>query len=229
MKPIITLYSSVLSLSAIIVFYLWTILYPLQEINTTYKIIITAIFSVGTFRLFIKLMTILTKKCPFIRKIILSNLYLEGTWVGFYIGNSGKERFFVERIEQNLEDITIKGKTWDETQKFHSHYNSISVNIDIKRGIILFLYDSACVYEAGFNQGIANLYIERDNQYSAPKTLTGFYRDVHLPKRTKCKIIKISDKCGYNEENALKQAIQLFENNKEMYLDDVDNSSKSKT
>jgi hypothetical protein len=211
MKPTTKLYSIVLFLSTIVIFGLWVILYPLKEINDIYKIIITAVFSIGTFRIFIKSIIFLTKKCVWVKKIVLGNLYFEGTWAGFYVGYLGKERFVIERYEQDIDNLTIRGKSLNEIKQYHSNWNSLSVHFDIIKGKISYLYESTGIGDRVYNQGVANFYIERDNQYSAAKTLTGFYQDLHFDKRTECKMIKISDKCSYSEEETLKAATQLYE------------------
>jgi hypothetical protein len=207
------LYSIVLFLSTIVIFGLWTILYPLKEINDIYKIIITSVFSVGTFRIFIKLIILLTKKWKWLKKIVLGNLYFEGTWAGFYIGYLGKERFIIERYEQDIDKLTVIGKSLNEVKQYHSSWNSLSFYCDIIKRKISYSYESTGIGDRVYNQGIANFYIERDNQYSAAKTLIGFYQDLHFDKRTECKMIKASDSCSYSEEEALKIAMQLFKEN----------------
>lgn len=53
-----------------------------------------------------------------IKKKILGNYYLEGTWVGFFVGNSGKIRYICERFEQSLEGIIIQGSSYTDNQKY---------------------------------------------------------------------------------------------------------------
>jgi hypothetical protein len=212
MKPTIKLYSIVLFLSTIVIFGLWGILYPLKEINHIYKIIIAAVFSVGTFRIFIKSIIFLTKRCSWLKKIVLGNFYFEGTWAGFYVGHSGKERFVIERWEQDIDNLTIRGIAFNEIKKYHSNWNSLSIHFDIIKGKISYLYEGTGIGDRVYNQGVANFDIGRDNQYSAAKTIIGFYQDLHFDKRTECKMIKISDKCSYSEEKSLSAAVQLYNN-----------------
>lgn len=214
MTPSIKLHSISFGLATAIVFTIWTQLFKLTELNDFYKIIIGGLISLGVYRLIATFIVYLTTKSRWIKKFFLGQYYLEGTWVGFYIGVSGHERFLIERFEQGIDTLVIRGKSYNEQLKYHSTWTTSSVNIDIVHGKISYMYDVVNINDKSNNNGIAIFNFDRGDQYSEAKGLTGFSADLHLGQRVKAKEVKISDKCNIDEKEALERAKKLFDENR---------------
>ncbi len=217
MTPSIKLHSISFGLATAFVFTIWTQLFKLTELNDIFKIIIGGLISLGVYRLIATFIVYLTTKSSWIKKKFLGQHYLEGTWVGFYIGVSGNERFLIERFEQSIDTLVIRGKSFNEQLGYHSTWTTSSVHIDTIHGIISYMYDVTNINDKSNNNGIAIFNFDRDNQYAEAKGLTGFSADLHLGQRVKAKEIKISDKCNIDEKEALEKARKLFNENRNSF------------
>jgi len=102
MTPNIRFHTYVITGTTFLIFYSWTFINKIEFIDDTLKLVIGFGTSFGFYRIIINLALLLTKKISFVKKHILGSSYLEGTWVGFYIGFEDKPRFFVERFEQEM-------------------------------------------------------------------------------------------------------------------------------
>ncbi len=114
MKRTIKLHTISLSVATTIVLTLWVQLPRLTNLNevlnnNVLKVFIGLLASTGFYKLAINLIIYLAKKFLIIKKVLLGNSYLNGTWTGFYIGASGNVRFYVERFEQELDNLVIRG------------------------------------------------------------------------------------------------------------------------
>lgn len=215
--PSVKLNSISFAVSTAIVFAAWTKVFELSQISVTYKILLGGLISLGLYRLIANGIIYLIKKSSWVKKIFLGSYYLEGTWVGFYIGVSGNERFLIERFEQDIDTLVIRGKSFSETTKYHATWTASSVNIDTINGRISYMYECFPVNDKSNHNGIAIFNFERNDQYSAPKGLTGFSADLHLGQRTRAMEIKISNKCDFDEALALEEAKKIYAANKDKF------------
>jgi hypothetical protein len=217
MTPSIKLHSITFGLTTALVFSIWIKVFELIQINGVYKILLGGLISLGLYRLSATAIIYFVKTSNKAKKMFLGAYYLEGTWVGFYMGVSGNERFLIERFEQDIDTLVIRGKSYDETNKYHATWAASSVNIDILNGRISYMYECLPINDSSNNNGIAIFNFERNDQYSAPKGLTGFSSDLHIGKRVRAMEIKISDYCSVSEGEALRKAKELYEENKDKF------------
>lgn len=217
MRPSIKLHSITFGFSTAMVFAIWSKVFELININGTYKVILGGLISLGIYRLAATGILYLVKNSNKIKKLFLGAYYLEGTWVGFYIGVSGSVRFLIERFEQDIDSLVIRGRSYSEVTKYHATWTASSVNIDTLNGIISYMYECLPINDNSNNNGIAIFHFERANQYSAPNKLIGFASDLHIGKRTRALEIKISDYCDVNEADALLKAKEIYEEYKNKF------------
>lgn len=223
MKPIIRFNSIVISLTTLVVFGIWLLISKLLLTNPEWfknpdnnlynflGIILTAFMSIGVYRIFLNLCSYLVNNSLFIRKMIFKSSFLEGTWVGFYIGVSGNVRYLIETFEQNFDSVIIRGKSFNELQNFHSTWISDNVNIDVNRGKLSYHYKVESPNETSDHNGIAFFNFERKTKKTAPHELIGFSADLHLSKKCKAVEIKVSDETTIKLEIALQKAKELYE------------------
>src|SRR5665647_314940 len=83
MNPLIRLHSIALSITTLIVFYLWRLISTVAVEYPNLKILIAVLISIGIFRLVLTFFKDVLMKIRFIKKWIFGPSYLEGVWVGF--------------------------------------------------------------------------------------------------------------------------------------------------
>lgn len=227
MKPQERINSIVISITTMIVFGLWLIIkeliikYPkwfTDPNNQEYNIIgIVAIgfISIGIYRSLIILVTIIIKKINWIKKGVLSSYYLEGTWIGFYIGVSGNVRYIIETYEQTLDNLVIKGISFDENKNLHTFWTSESYNINIESGEITYQYKVKATKENTDPNGIAYFSFIRGNNKKPPKQIVGYSADSHLTLKCKAMEKKYNDSTDYDIEKALEEAVKFYQSKKD--------------
>ena len=217
MKPSYKLQSLALTLATTIVFTIWIKIIPMLQLNDFTKIIIGTLTSISSYRFIATTIIYLMSKSSKIKKYFLGSTYLEGTWVGFYIGSQGKVRFIIESFEQDVDNLIIRGKSYDDSSKYHAAWVASNVNIDASKGIISYMYDCIPINDNSNGNGIAIFNFSRKNQYSKAEGIMGFSADLHIGKRVRAFEIKISDKCFVNETKALIEAKKLYDENKNIF------------
>ena len=215
MNPLIKFHSIVLAITTFIVFSLWEALRNVLEYNFSLIIPIAAITTIGFYRVVMFFVEWLILKIRFIKMWIFGAYYMEGVWVGFFIGKEDKVRFYIETFEQDFESITIRGKGFRENEGYFGYWVSDSVNFDVKKGVLNYTYQTDALSNSFINPGLAYFNIERKEQQDKPYRLVGFSADLYNPKKLKSFEEKINDKPDIdNIENALGKAKELYNNNK---------------
>jgi FlaA1/EpsC-like NDP-sugar epimerase len=117
--------------------------FVITEDHILLKALFACFFSYATYKTFVFLIFFLGKRIALIKKLMLGNEYLDGTWIGHYRGVSGNIRYFIEEIEQNLDSIKIRGKSFNEDMELNSTWNSEAVNVDGKSGTLTYTYSTS--------------------------------------------------------------------------------------
>lgn len=117
MKPLIRFHSIVLSVTTLVVFSLWELFASYSLNYPILKIAFAAIISIGFYRILMLIIKSIVLNIRFLKKRIFGTQYIEGVWVGFFIGKSNNVRFYIETFEQDFESITIRGKGFRENGK----------------------------------------------------------------------------------------------------------------
>lgn len=207
--------SFVISLTTLIVFTLWFNYEEKIQINPYLKIISTTLISLGLYRFVASILLLLFRKIRLVRKFFLGPKYLEGTWVGFYIGLKGQVRYIVERFEQDFETLIIRGTSYNEVNGFHGSWISFPANVDISKGELTYMYDLKGINEVSNGTGIAFFSFHRKDQNTAPRIIKGFSADLHNDgKRTKSFEYKLSDGNIFTDAEAIQKAIDFYNKNK---------------
>lgn len=220
MKPIIKIQQIALSFTLIILLSFWTGAFSIQsiiELQIGLKIIgalITALSSIGIYRILISLLSSLLENNSYFKKWVYGADYLEGTWIGFYIGTKGLVRYMIEEYEQSLDGLIIRGKSFDENLKYHTSWVSTSSNIDSVSGRVSFMYETYSIKDDKNNNGIAFFNFERENRNTPPTILIGFSSDLFLAgKRLPAIEIKLDEKIPMKQ--ALNEAVKFYKENKD--------------
>lgn len=217
MTPSIKLHSITFGVATALVFTLWSKLFELSQLNATVKIVLGALISLGLYRLIATGLIYLVKTSTAVKKLFLGTYFMEGTWVGFYIGQSGSPRFIIERFEQEIDTLTIRGKSYNEASEYHNEWVAAHVNIDTLHARISYMYECMNIHENTNKNGIAVFNFDRRNQYSSPHRLTGYSADLNIGRRIKALEIKMSDLGKVTEEEALQKAKDIYNSHKNQF------------
>lgn len=222
MKPLIRFHSIVLSITTLLVFYLWSIVITITLSHPSLKVPIAALVSVGIYRLLLLAFKFLILEIRFVKKWVFGANYLEGLWVGFFIGSSNKVRYYIETFEQDFDSLIIRGKGFREEEGYFGSWISDNVNVDVKKGVLNYTYETDAIKNSFINPGLASFTFQRSGVNKAPTKLMGFSSDLFNPNKLKSYEVKISDKPDIGDiEELLKQAKKIYqENNYFISLDD---------
>src|ERR1700752_4597857 len=72
------------------------------------KIVLTALSTVGAYRLVSKGLITFYERIPYLKSFIFGPSYMEGTWVGRFYAQ-GKPKHTLEHFEQKLDGIVVRG------------------------------------------------------------------------------------------------------------------------
>ena len=216
MTPLFRFHSIVLGITTLVVFYLWSFI---STIDNEWKIPLIALISIGIYRSFMFIVKLIVLKIRFIKKFLFGAYYLEGVWVGFFLGKSDKIRYYVETFEQDFDGLIIKGKGFREKEGYFGSWISENVSINIKKGTMNYTYESNAFKDSHINSGLASFVFDRKTQTSPPYRLMGFSSDLYDPKKMKSFEQKIDDKPYIeNLEEAINKAKQLCEVHKYFFI-----------
>lgn len=157
-------------------------------------------------------------KCEWLKKLIFAESYINGIWIGWYIGYSEKKRYYIERIYQNIDGVLIKGIAFDaDTLKENSKWTSTSLEIDTEKKWYFFSYDSQSSSGKENCNGCGKMDFFTTSNKKNPNEMTGYTIDIQLADKNRIlsKEIKISDNTSeYNNEICLQKAVENFKNEK---------------
>jgi hypothetical protein len=211
--------SYVLSATTLITFTVWHNYNDYMHISPYLIIISGSLISLGLYQFVAAIFLLVFKRIKLVRKFFLGPRYLEGNWVGFYIGLSGHVRFIVEHFEQDFESLIVRGSSFDDQKQFHTSWISYPANIDVAKGELTYMYELKGIKEVSNGTGITYFSFFRKDQSKPPTMIKGFSADLHNNGfRTKAFEVKLKDsKKPITEGDALNEAIKFYHANKDSF------------
>ena len=165
---------------------------------------------------------VLNVRC--LKILIFGSHYVEGVWIGFFVGQSNKVGYYVETYEQDFDSITIRGKEVRENEGYYSSWISESVNFDDKKGALNYTYKADALSHTFVNSGFAEFVVERKKNNAPPYRLFGFYSNLYNTKKMKSFAKKVNDKPDVGDfEQAIEKAKQF---RKSLKLEYTENEQK---
>ncbi len=228
MKPIIKFNTIVLSLTTSSVFGIWLIISQLilkypdwfkDSSNSKYNLLglmLVGLISIGVYRLLFLITSYFVNNCQWLKRKVFSSCYLEGTWVGFYIGVLGNVRYLIETFEQNIDGLVIKGSSYDENKNLHSFWTSESINLDSEKGELSYQYKVRTTRENQDPNGIAYFSMIRENNRKPATMLVGFSADSHLTQKCKAMEYRWIKNTKYDINEALTNAEKFYQTKKDI-------------
>lgn len=210
MSPELKFHSIVISLTTLIIFSIWT-QFPAQITQYPWlSVIASGIISIGLYRFIASTFLALFRKLQFVKKFILGPSYLEGLWIGFFVGHNNEIRHIVETFEQDLNELVIRGKVFRSDGTYHCSYVSKDATFDTKNGKLTYSYDADTLNNTHINPGLARFEVDRDSKEASPTRLTGYSSDLFHSKKLLAFEEKVLDKKYKETINAFKKSVDIF-------------------
>ena len=193
MTPILKIHSVSFGISSVIIYNLGKHLYPLETNSFIINLIVTFLVSLSFYKFVFHLILVICKKTRFIKKIVLGKNYFEGLWIGYFIVDS-KVEYYYELFEQNLEELTIKGRSFNKNKELTGEWTIQKPIVNVADSRITYYYemDVANSNDVTLGYSKATIYWTR---FSLPKKLVGFAVDKFSSKKQQYVSIKVCDNC----------------------------------
>lgn len=205
--------SIVFTLTTAVTFYLWSQINQMMAQKVWLGILLSGVISLGTYRIILKFMEWILLKSNKTKAIIFGSSYLEGTWVGCYLGHDDKPQFYIESFEQDFDGLVIRGKCFYENGSFKGTWTSERVIIDAEKGKITYTYITDMINNTHKNQGLAEFRFDRATKKDCPDRMVGFSSDVFTSKKFLSIEERVKDKKELLESELLNRAKTVYEKN----------------
>jgi uncharacterized membrane protein (Fun14 family) len=180
MKPAEKFNALLVGVTVFVMFWLVTYLVPtLKNIGSEYSFFAAVgalLASVGLYRVLGLVIRSAMKRSEKVRKFVLGSHFVHGTWIGWFHGHNGEVRLMVEHFAQELDSLTISGRSYYQQGADHGIWISHSATIDASRGHLLFTYSFDGKTRSSQLVGIHSSLLERSSAAAAP---TGYYGLAH--------------------------------------------------
>ncbi len=211
MNPELKFHSFIISVTTALVFLVWISLNKIITDYPFFSVILSGLISLGIYRSLTLLVITLLKKYKVIKKFFLGPRYMEGTWIGFFVGNKNQIRYFIEIFEQDLSRTVIRGRVFRDDGVYHGSWIAEDATIDPIRGKLSYRYETDAIGNTFVNPGIASFSLERTASHKPPIRLIGFSSDLFNPHKLMAIEEKESDKLLLDSEIALEKAKKIYE------------------
>lgn len=211
MSPELKFHAIIVSIVTLIVFYIFTQVTAIVSTYPWLTVFSAALISLGLYRFICSIFLTTFRNVTKFKKFILGASYMEGVWVGFFLGHENKIRYLVESFEQDLNELIIRGKVYLEDGTYHCSYVSQKATIDTKNGKLSYSYDADAITNTHINPGLARFEIERESRESKPHRITGYSSDLFNSKKLMAFEEKVSEKTSIPLQEAIDSARKVFE------------------
>ncbi len=196
MQPELRFHTIVVSATVVVMFGAIVFVQPLvQPLSTSVKVagfVIAALASAGTYKSLAGLLDFVLRKWRWLREKLLGDTYLEGTWVGFFVGHGGDVRLFYEHFRQTLTSLVIQGNSYELDNTSHGDWVSVTANHDAANGRLLYAYTCNIISRSVQHEGIAVFNVRRPTPNAPADSLEGYSADLVDGHRSPSREIKVS-------------------------------------
>mgnify|MGYP001587503561 CR=1 FL=1 len=211
MNPEIKFHSFVTSVTTLVVFGIWAYMLTYVEKNPIISVLVAGVFTLGIYRLVNTFFMGAFRRIKPLKKFFLGGSYMEGTWVGFFVGHNNDIRYLVESFEQDLSLLKIRGRVYRNDNTFHSSHISTDASIDTVNGKLSYSYDADAISNTHINAGLARFELVRKGREVAPHHIVGYSSDLFHPNKLKAFQDKISDSTALELNVELSEAEKVYE------------------
>ena len=170
--------------------------------------IVAGITSVGTYSFLTRAFLYIFGKIRWLRKLILGDAYIEGTWVGFY-KHGDLNRFTIEFINQQSKKTIVHGREFDEHGNARGRWTSDLIKVDGFERYLEYSYICRMHNSKSLHEGLAHFDILLQTPSSPPYILEGYSADLIDGDKDPNKEYKIAETV-IRDEDALREAHRIF-------------------
>lgn len=210
MNPEIKFHAFVTSASTLIVFSLWSLLLQQVAAHPIVSVLAASIFSLGLYRLINAIFLAIFRNFKCVKKFILGATYMEGTWVGFFVGHDNNIRYLVETFEQDLSLLKIRGKIYRDDLSYHASHVSTDATLDKLNGRLSYSYDADAIHNSHINAGLARFELTRNGREKPAHHIVGYSSDLFNSKKLMAFEEKISESTAVDTNKALEGAKNVY-------------------
>jgi len=215
MKPYNTFKSIVFTLTTAFLFFCWGLISSIILSNPAYGVLLGIVISLGSYRLILKTIETAMLKIKPLKKLVFGNTYLEGKWVGCYLGLDKEPKLYIEYFEQSFDGLVIRGFCYNSDNTYKGTWLSNKAIINEENGTLSYTYETDMIGSTHKNQGLAIFNFERESKNKAPLKLRGFSSDIFTSQKLVSLEIKVEkNKMVLSDMELLQEALKLYENNK---------------
>ena len=155
---------------------------------------IGAVTSVGVYKSLAAFLVWAFSKSLLLRKLLLGDSFLEGTWVG-HIKRGNVDYLTLEFFDQSQADRTqIQGRSLFASGDAIAHWRSDAVAINREGKQLTYAYTCAALDKTSTHEGLGVFQLRKDGSSGYVSVLDGYATDVIDGKRDANREFKISDK-----------------------------------
>lgn len=195
----------VVTLTAVVVFTLATILKPMiDDAAGRYAalgVLASALSTVGVYTLIAKALSATLERLRLFQRFVFGRSYLHGTWAGWFEGHAGHRRWTVQTFLQTLYDLRINGRSYDDAGGLHATWKVLASRVDDADGTMTFAYEMDILSRGEPVRGITTIQFDYDPKTRRPAALSGLARI----SPTRCEF-RSMNKSGLTTWSRLKKA-----------------------
>jgi len=213
MSPELKFHSIVVGVTTGLVFGAWGTLAKMVTAHPALAVLVSVLVSLGLYRALAALLLACFRNSRWVKRLILGPHYLEGTWVGFFIGHEDKVRLFIEVFEQGLSELVIRGRSFREDGGLHGSWVAESAQVNVKLAKLSYHYAADVLGNTFVNPGIASFDVDRPAAHKPGRRLAGFSSDLFSSKKLKAIEEKLSPETMVDDTDAFKAAKDVYARN----------------
>lgn len=203
-------HSTIISITTLFMFSLWKYTSLLETNYPWLSVAVAGVMTLGIYRGFSAIVLMFFRKNKMVKKFFLGPYYMEGIWVGFFVGHQNKIRYIVEAIEQGLSELVIRGQVFRDDKTYHCSYTSQDASINLKEGRLSYSYNADTIGNTHINPGLARFDLGRTSKDSSPDTLTGYSSDLFHPNKLMAFEEKLPEKLNLSIPEQVEEAIKVY-------------------
>lgn len=170
----------------------------------------------GTYKIVYKIIGFIINFFNKLKKIVLGKYYLDGIWIGVYLGVDNKPTYYIENYYQDWEKIIVKGRCYNTDYSYKGSWDSKNVIMDIDNNKLVYNHATEMINNNFVNIGESTFDIIREHDGKNASKLIGYSKDIFGNNKFKSVEIKYCD--GHKTKiNSNENDIELLNKCKELY------------
>lgn len=223
MKPYNRFYSVVITITTMIMYFLWKFIGSINTGNIIIVSVIGGLSAYGTYKIVYKIIGAIINSSDKIKKIALGKYYLDGIWVGVYLGVDNNPKYYIESYYQDFEKIAVSGRCYNTDYSYKGSWNSKDVILDKNK--LIYNHATEMINNNFINIGESTFDILREDDRNNASKLIGYSKDLFSDKKFKSIEIKYCDghktkiKRNESDEQLLNKCAEVYQNHRDFFKD----------